>query len=502
MGRKINRKRLGRNKHIEHSLIYCLAYDRDSSRCKKVVRQAKKWGIHPVKTVTPKSGQLTKFRDHITLLENAEKRGATSCVIFEDCAHIIGPARISESPKDADLLFLGGEVEHVFEHTNDFWKKACVSSTFSYIVMKKAYKRVINFLRNCDYGTLSDAFVNMQQRQQEIDENKEGEVIKEKDFNLNSYVMYPQAVLHYKNMAMKELANTPKSLNNIPHEWVKIGGDEKTENSAKYMKFNLGYKNNEPKEDEPLTSIISIPSQKKWNYSLFPVLIRNFFMFNYPSEKLEWIIIDTADDDDLKNYMETICPGILDDERIKYKRVTSTNTIELNGNQKLNEAMKIVEVNSQYIINMAEAVYYTPDYVSFCVYVLNSPAAKASNIQCIGKTMVDYYDLGHQYCYRKHALDINGHDILLIDKTMAFSVDFWKERQFNDNQIGNIGYAFIMDRFDKIWNVPKDHFSLIGLSYGIRPHDAKEKANLTLISLLDQDTQEFIDVTSRTFKLN
>ena len=489
----MGKRRLGRNKLIEKSLIYCIAYDRDESRSKKVVRESKKWGICPIKVIKPESGQLTKFRDHIQLLENADKRGATSCVIFEDCAHFIGPARLEEAPKDADILFLGGEVEYIFEHTGEIWKKACVSSTYAYIVMKRAYKKVIRFLRNCENGTLSDAFQYMQ---------KLAESDSDSSSFLNSYVMYPQAVLHYKHMVMKELSDTPKNLNMVPYEWVSINDKQK------YIKFNVSVgkgekekeKEKETSEEKPMVSIISVPSQKEWNHSLFDIMMRNFFLFNYPDDKLEWIIIDTADDDSLKDLMENICPGFLDDTRVKYKRISSTNTIELNGNQKLNEAMKIIEHTSQYAVIMSEAVYYSPDHISFCAHILDSPVAKENNISCIGRVRLGYYDLGHQYCYQKHSLDINGHDILLNEKSLAFSVPFWIERPFNDNQVGNIGYAFIMDRFDRVWNLPNEQFTMMGLSYGIRPVDKRN--DRSLLSLLDNDTQEFLEVTGKTFKLN
>ena len=100
--------------------------------------------------------------------------------------------------------------------------------------------------------------------------------------------------------------------------------------------------------------------------------IRNFENFNYPKEKLEWIIIDDTPED--LDQIDDILPT---DDRIKYLKIKGIK-------QKLTVAHKrnlgVAKASNDIIIHMDDDDYYPPESVIARVKALIKYAPKELNV--------------------------------------------------------------------------------------------------------------------------
>ena len=142
--------------------------------------------------------------------------------------------------------------------------------------------------------------------------------------------------------------------------------------STKKINFSI-------KEDDlPSVSIIT-PTYNRNNF--FPLAIYNYNLFNYPRDKLEWIIVDDSDADS-ENTIEQLLPPSesRDKYRIKYIKLEQKHTIGAKRN------IAIKNSSNSIIMCMDDDDYYYPNSIKNRVEILMAYSERNENIQgvCCG----------------------------------------------------------------------------------------------------------------------
>ena len=221
-------------------------------------------------------------------------------------------------------------------------------------------------------------------------------------------------------------------------------------------------------EDLPYVSIVTITKNRR---SMFDLPIRNFYEFEYPKDKLEWVIIDDGDDN-----LKSILPA---DKRIKYVRYTEISS--------LCQKRDIGVQQSSYdiIAFMDDDDYYFP-----CSIYSRIALMKHYRRDCIGCTTLGIYDIIDDSSFLNLSSTIS-------EASMAFTRSFWKRRQFGkkDHNYGE-AYVFINGREKEVINMPY-FFNLIAITHNgnITKDLRKNKFNNdkmdNFFNLWDRQTQLF-----------
>lgn len=191
------------------------------------------------------------------------------------------------------------------------------------------------------------------------------------------------------------------------------------------------------KEDLPNVSILTITKNRK---SIFAIAIRNFYEFDYPKEKLEWVIIDDGEED-----LSDILPN--NDKRIKYIKYPNLSSISYKRD------IGVCECSHDYIMFMDDDDYYFPCSIYARVMLM----IKYSK-QCVGCLSCGIYDI-----IEDNSFIFNSQT--MFEASLGFRRDFWIKRNFGneDNKYGE-GYLFTKGRENEIVNMPY-FFNLIAITH-------------------------------------
>ena len=128
------------------------------------------------------------------------------------------------------------------------------------------------------------------------------------------------------------------------------------------------------KEDKLPTVSIITPTYNRAKF--FPLAIYNFNTFNYPREKLEWVIVD---DSERGKSVEHLLPN--KNSRVKY----NINYIRLEEKHTIGAKRNIAVENSKnsIIVCMDDDDYYYPDSIKNRVELLEGISSRNSNIECV-----------------------------------------------------------------------------------------------------------------------
>jgi hypothetical protein len=189
-------------------------------------------------------------------------------------------------------------------------------------------------------------------------------------------------------------------------------------------------------EELPYVSIVTITKNRK---HIFELPIRNFYEFEYPKDKLEWVIIDDGNDN-----LKSVLPV---DKRIKYVRYTEIGTLC----QKRD--IGVQQASYDIIAFMDDDDYYFP-----CSIYSRVALMKHYRRDCIGCTTLGIYDIIDDSSF----LNVSS---MISEASMAFKRSFWKKRQFGkeDHNYGE-AYVFINGREKEVINMPY-FFNLVAITH-------------------------------------
>ncbi|MEO0236640.1 MAG: glycosyltransferase [candidate division WOR-3 bacterium] len=226
----------------------------------------------------------------------------------------------------------------------------------------------------------------------------------------------------------------------------------------------------------PNVSIITITRNRA---HLYPIAIRNWLLFEYPRDKMEWIIIDDSDNDRLLTELIPASP------QIKYHHFSPSEHLTIG--QKRNLGVEYAQ--SDYIVMMDDDDYYYP----CSIYARIALLLKYPKYEIVGVTDLDIYDTVHDFSGRIKSPHLS-------EASMAFKKSFWKEQPFpiEANSLGE-GYPFTRHRRDRIIKMPSC-FNLIAIThsenYTLQNRSyckfkmTEKKDNI--LDILDDETRTFI----------
>ena len=190
---------------------------------------------------------------------------------------------------------------------------------------------------------------------------------------------------------------------------------------------------NLPSIEDQLLPTVTIVTPTYNHYHNFDIAIRNYKSFNYPREKLFWIILDDSPTDSLKD-------KIPDDKSIRYIYNSHKETVSAKRNR------LAAESKTQVICHMDDDDYYYPDSVKIRVIAMiayKKPVSACMEINCYN--IVD----DTQFVAR-------GKDELLnvSEATLCYLKDYWNEYKFNDNDNFEESINFLKGNLNNYIDIP------------------------------------------------
>jgi len=241
--------------------------------------------------------------------------------------------------------------------------------------------------------------------------------------------------------------------------------------------------------DPPMVSLVTPTANRTWALGLG---IRNFYGFNYPSEKLEWIILD-------HNPSEQV--HLPPDDRIKYVLLEDEEDLSLW--EKRNRLAKLASGN--IIIHMDDDDYYFPNSIWAKVKMLHryfrvKNQSKTSRLRswsqvsgCVGCTELGVYHMLDNYSYLVQTKYIS-------EASMAYTKKFWRTQTFNGDDHPELGegYSFLHGREKQVIDFPymfnfianTHNQNVTGKLRTYRDNQTQESYD-NFFNLWDTDTQVF-----------
>lgn len=228
-------------------------------------------------------------------------------------------------------------------------------------------------------------------------------------------------------------------------------------------------------DDLPFVSIVTITYNRK---HLFPMAIRNWELFEYPRDKLEWIIVDDSDDG------STLSDLLPKSQQIKYYKLQTTGRLSIG--QKRNFGVK--NATHEIICMMDDDDYYWP----FSVFSRVGLLLKYPKYNLVGVTDLDTYNTNEEFSARIRSPYVS-------EASMAFRKQFWVERQFPEkfNTLGE-GYPFLKGRRHRVIKMPSC-FNLIAMTHSSNYTTSRSYSKVkhlerkgNILSVLDLSSRLFI----------
>jgi glycosyltransferase involved in cell wall biosynthesis len=209
----------------------------------------------------------------------------------------------------------------------------------------------------------------------------------------------------------------------------------------------------------PNVTLITPTKNREWMFSLTKF---NFKRFNYPPSKLEWIIIDSSDTDDLKYQFNK------SDPKIKYLHVPDCTIAH-----KRNLACRLASY--PIIVHIDDDDYYPPETIIARV----KPIISYKEVECVGCSRIGVYDILNDRSF----ISSDGL-ISLSEASMAYTKKFWEAQGFDpDCQRGEYK-SFIQNRLNMVMDLPYI-FVIIATNHG---RNITQRMEWTIVN--DQSKQE------------
>jgi GR25 family glycosyltransferase involved in LPS biosynthesis len=416
----------------------------------------------------PKRGCL---ESHLTVMKEAIADGIKYLLIFEDDVKFKRKVLpLPEVPEDWDMLYLGGTVHRIVNRDNPNWTRVMCWTTHAYIVNLTNQKLVDKIMEADKYDGEIDRFY--------LEHVHKG---------FNCYMANPMMAIQKQGFSDIEgqivnydfMEKTLEGLLTPEHEEV---------NGNYVLKLPVI-----PYNDLPKVSIVTPTYNRK---NMFYMALRNFENFNYPSNKLEWIIVDDTPDD-----MEQLDEILPVDDRIKYLKLQGSE-YKLTVSYKRN--IGVEKASNDIIIHMDDDDYYPPE--SILARVKSLVKYKEKGIKCVGCSLIGTYDL----VSGKSSMSSDG-PISLSEASMAYYKSFWEEKHFDNTADKGEHKHFIAERLSQVLDLPYS-FVLIGINHldnytgRLRKIDKNvlrskgTNAEANFYDTWDDETQMFMDSLSSFVK--
>jgi glycosyltransferase involved in cell wall biosynthesis len=409
----------------------------------------------------PKRGCL---ESHLSIIKRAIQQQKKCICILEDDAQVIKKNNyIPTLPNDWCMAYLGGTVCQRFEEYNDEkqWIRMACWTTHAYLI-------------NLENKEFVNAILEMESYPKEIDQF----YIDKIHSNYPCYMINPMMILQKSGYSDIEKSDVNYDFMQYTLKGLQKPMVDIVDDSYVLKLPDMSY------DELPCVSIVTPTFERR---KFFPLALYNFRHFDYPSKKLEWIIIDDSVQDE--RTIEDIIPK---DPRIRYLRIEGNKT-RLTVGQKRNIGAQYAKY--PYIVHMDDDDYYPPESILARIKTLLKYQQKG--IECVGCSEYGIYNLIENVS----SMASDG-PLSLSEASMAYTKQFWEKQKFVENEIQAEYRSFMANRFHKCMDIPYE-FVLIAMSHnqnltGVLRYTNKQlkqnqdKVTWNYLDAMDEDVQELI----------
>ena len=376
----------------------------------------------PVKHSNPKRGCL---ESHLHLIRNALENKFDKILIFEDDVKFLKSLKdLKEPPSDWNMIYLGGTVHRIMDTKNKYYTRVQTWTTHAYFINLKDKDFVNKLLEMENYNEEVDRFY-----------------LEKVNPKFKCYMSNPMIAIQKEDYSDIEGQEVNYDFMQYTLNGLRLPENE-TDSYGNYI-LKLDYIKN---KDLPKISIVTPTYNRR---KLFSMALNNYENFNYPKNKIEWVIVDDSPNDmdsveDLVSYMRNV-------KYIRFRSNEEPMTVASKRNIGASNA------SNQYILHMDDDDYYPPESLIARVKLLLK--YEKEGIECLGSTLIGTYNI----LTNTSSMSTDG-PISLSEASMAYTKRFWETRGFDDLCVRGEHKYFTENRFDKILDVPYS-FILIAVNH-------------------------------------
>lgn len=376
----------------------------------------------PVKHSNPKRGCL---ESHLHLIRNALENKFDKILIFEDDVKFLKSLKdLKEPPSDWNMIYLGGTVHRIMDTKNKYYTRVQTWTTHAYFINLKDKDFVNKLLEMENYNEEVDRFY-----------------LEKVNPKFKCYMSNPMIAIQKEDYSDIEGQEVNYDFMQYTLNGLRLPENE-TDSDGNYI-LKLDYIKN---KDLPKISIVTPTYNRR---KLFSMALNNYENFNYPKNKIEWVIVDDSPNDmdsveDLVSYMRNV-------KYIRFRSNEEPMTVASKRNIGASNA------SNQYILHMDDDDYYPPESLIARVKLLLK--YEKEGIECLGSTLIGTYNI----LTNTSSMSTDG-PISLSEASMAYTKKFWETRGFDDLCVRGEHKYFTENRFDKILDVPYS-FILIAINH-------------------------------------
>jgi len=370
----------------------CINLKSRPDRKKQIIRQAKKWKFDitffnaELNELSPVTGC---WDSHLSVIADAKKKNSDYVWIIEDDTIFDKcPIDIPEPPSDWGMIYMGGTIVRTEPVSDDYERVVSVLSTHAYIIRKSLYDSIpIQF-----QGEPIDVWLS-----QHIQPNFPCYILKEPiSYQSDGYSDIESRFT--KDPRVRKDPDYP-----VIDSTITDTGD---------IQLIL--------KDIPLPKIsVVVPVRKDTKF--VNVILHNYHNTEYPSDLIEWVIVDSSDHNDL----QWVLP-----EDVVYLNLPGTHSISAKRNYGCSKA------TGSIILHVDDDDFYNKNHALSRVRGILS-----NNIECIGCTIIPCMDSENYTGYLRG----NTYETLM-EGSMAYTKKFWEEQQFDPMCARGEGLLFLKDR--------------------------------------------------------
>ena len=190
---------------------------------------------------------------------------------------------------------------------------------------------------------------------------------------------------------------------------------------------------NLPMIEDYLLPTVTIVTPTYKRHAHFEIAIRNYKNFNYPRDKLFWIILDDSPDDSLKEQ-------IPNDKSIRYIYDSTRQTIGAKRNKLASEC------TTQVICHMDDDDYYYPDSVKIRVIAMISYKKPVSG--CIEYNCYNIINDTQFIARGKEELLNVG------EASLCYLKEYWNQYKYNDSHTHEESIYFLQKNLNNYVDIP------------------------------------------------
>lgn len=184
-------------------------------------------------------------------------------------------------------------------------------------------------------------------------------------------------------------------------------------------------------DEYPTVSIVTVTKNRP---EFVPLMIRNYESIDYPKHLLEWVILDSSNNNESENSLKL--------RGYNVHRSDPTTTI--------GAARNIVNglSKNEYIVHMDDDDFYPSISVVTRIRILINEINNEKHLYCVGSNKVNCYDLIQNQIFEAYDEKLNT----VSESTLAYHRLFWDSQGYNPNDCFAECVNFIKDR--TVYNVP------------------------------------------------